>query len=149
MERLSSTSWAPPAWALRCTQSFDLAVSLPVPTLGFLQGYTESLKYLPIAFPFAILTVIGGVNVTESARVGGDDYNTQGILITEAVATLVAGFCGGVARVHPRQIANRPTKPCALGLHRSDGPVHRLRRLLRGVLFIVDAIPLVLRRPPF
>jgi AGZA family xanthine/uracil permease-like MFS transporter len=61
----------------------------------------EALKYLPIAIPFAILTVIGGINVTESARVAGDDFNTRDILLTEAVATLVAGICGGVAQSTP------------------------------------------------
>jgi AGZA family xanthine/uracil permease-like MFS transporter len=49
----------------------------------------------------AILTVIGGVNVTESARVGGDDFDTRQILLTEAVATLVGGLCGGVAQSTP------------------------------------------------
>lgn len=74
---------------------------LPIPTLGFIKGWHEALKFLPIAFPFAILTVVGGINVTESARVGGDDYNTRDILLVEAVATLIAGVCGGVAQSTP------------------------------------------------
>ena len=45
--------------------------------------------------------MVGGINVTESARVAGDDYNTRDILLTEAVATLVAGVCGGVAQSTP------------------------------------------------
>jgi adenine/guanine/hypoxanthine permease len=45
--------------------------------------------------------VVGGINVTESARVAGDDYNTRDILLTEAVATLVAGVTGGVAQSTP------------------------------------------------
>jgi AGZA family xanthine/uracil permease-like MFS transporter len=96
---LGPTGWAggtyvaPPAVALH--------MSLPVPTLGFMQGFVPALKYLPIAIPFAILTVVGGINVTESARVAGDDFNTRDILLTEAVATLVAGFCGGVAQSTP------------------------------------------------
>jgi len=44
---------------------------------------------------------VGGINVTESARVAGDDYNTRNILLTEAVATLIAGICGGVAQSTP------------------------------------------------
>ena len=39
--------------------------------------------------------------MTESARVAGDDYNTRDILLTEAVATLIAGVCGGVAQSTP------------------------------------------------
>lgn len=78
-----------------------LQYGFPLPSLGFLQEFAESLKYLPIAFPFAILTIVGGINVTESARVGGDDYNTRDILLVEAVATLLAGICGGVAQSTP------------------------------------------------
>lgn len=73
----------------------------PLPTLGFLKGMSGAIKYLPIAFPFAILTVIGGINTTESARVAGDDYNTRNILLTEAFATLIAGLFGGVAQTTP------------------------------------------------
>ncbi|HOW89365.1 MAG TPA: hypothetical protein PL037_03710 [Elusimicrobiales bacterium] len=79
----------------------QLHFGLPVPTLDFLKGMGEAVKYLPIAVPFAILTVIGGVNVTESARVAGDDFKTRDILLTEAAATLVAGICGGVAQSTP------------------------------------------------
>jgi len=57
--------------------------------------------YLPLALPFAILTVIGGINVTESARIAGDDYRTRDILLTEAIATLIAGVCGGVSQSTP------------------------------------------------
>ena len=58
-------------------------------------------QYLPMAVPFAILTVVGGINVTESARLAGDEYNTRDILLTEAVATLLAGVCGGVSQTTP------------------------------------------------
>lgn len=80
---------------------FELHFGLPVPTLLFLKGFVAALEYLPLAVPFAILTVVGGINVTESARVAGDDFNTRDILLTEAVATLLAGVCGGVAQSTP------------------------------------------------
>src|SRR6185503_16649476 len=79
----------------------DLHFGLPAPTLEFTNGFTRALKYLPISIPFGLLTVVGGINVTESARVAGDDYDTQDILLTEAIATLVAGLCGGVAQSTP------------------------------------------------
>ena len=79
----------------------ELHFGLPLPTLDFLKGLTPALKYLPIAIPFGILTVVGGINVTESARVAGDDYKTRDILLTEAFATLIAGICGGVAQSTP------------------------------------------------
>lgn len=79
----------------------DLHFGLPIPTLDFVKGLIPALKYLPLAIPFAILTVVGGINTTESARVAGDDYNTRDILLTEAFATLIAGLCGGVAQSTP------------------------------------------------
>jgi adenine/guanine/hypoxanthine permease len=79
----------------------DLHFGLPTPTLGFAQGLTRALKYLPITIPFGLLTVVGGINVTESARVAGDDYDTRNILLTEAIATVIAGLCGGVAQSTP------------------------------------------------
>jgi AGZA family xanthine/uracil permease-like MFS transporter len=79
----------------------DLHFGLPLPTFDFLKGIGPALKYLPVALPFGILTVVGGINVTESARVAGDNFNTRDILLTEAAATLVAGICGGVAQSTP------------------------------------------------
>ncbi|MDQ5988211.1 MAG: hypothetical protein CSYNP_03969 [Syntrophus sp. SKADARSKE-3] len=78
-----------------------LHFGLPIPTLAFLDGIGPSLKYLPISIPFGILTIVGGINVTESARVAGDNFNTRDILLTEAASTLIAGICGGVAQTTP------------------------------------------------
>ena len=80
----------------------EFPIGFPVPTLGFVSGLPVALaQYLPVAIPFAILTVIGGINVTESARLAGDDYKTRSILLTEAIATLIAGVCGGVSQTTP------------------------------------------------
>jgi adenine/guanine/hypoxanthine permease len=80
----------------------DFPMGLPLPTLGFLAGLPTALsQYLPVAIPFAILTVVGGINVNESARLAGDAYRTRSILLTEAVATLLAGVCGGVSQTTP------------------------------------------------
>lgn len=83
------------------TPALTFRLAWPMPTLGFLDGFQAALPYLPIALPFGILTIVGGINVTESARVAGDNYNTRAILLTEAVATLVAGLTGGVAQSTP------------------------------------------------
>lgn len=90
---LAGGTYVPPA--------AELHFGFPWPTLDFVNGLRPALKFLPIALPFGLLTVIGGINVTESARVAGDDYNTRDILLTEAVATLIAGVCGGVAQSTP------------------------------------------------
>ena len=88
------------------TQSFawpelSLALAFPIPTLDFVKGLADVGPYLPIAIPFGLLTIIGGINVTESARLAGDEYKTRDILLTEALATLVAGLCGGVSQSTP------------------------------------------------
>src|SRR6266850_8343675 len=84
------------------TPTLSFPIGFPLPTLGFIEGMPVALtQYIPMAIPFAILTVVGGINVTESARLAGDDYKTRSILLTEAVATLVAGLCGGVSQTTP------------------------------------------------
>ena len=77
-----------------------ISVSPDHPWASF-RDSARPLRYLPIAVPFALLTIVGGINVTESARVAGDAFNTRDILLTEAIATLVAGLCGGVAQTTP------------------------------------------------
>jgi AGZA family xanthine/uracil permease-like MFS transporter len=78
-----------------------LQLALPLPTLGFVNGLGQAFAYLPIAVPFALATVIGGIDVTESAAAAGDEYDTRAILLTEGVATLAAGLCGGVLQSTP------------------------------------------------
>ena len=45
--------------------------------------------------------MVGGIDNTESARAAGDAYRTRDILLTEALATVVAGTCGGVVQNTP------------------------------------------------
>jgi AGZA family xanthine/uracil permease-like MFS transporter len=80
----------------------NMLFALPVPNMGFVTGMPIALRdYLPLALPFAILTIVGGINVTESARQAGDDYRTRDILLVEAVSTLIAGVCGGMSQTTP------------------------------------------------
>ena len=90
---LGSGYHAPAAWTWR--------FALPLPTLKWLDGIAYTVPYLPLILPFGLLMVVGGINVTESARAAGDEYRTRDILLVEALATLVAGFCGGVAQTTP------------------------------------------------
>jgi adenine/guanine/hypoxanthine permease len=76
-------------------------LAFPHPDPGILRGFRDLGDYLPLIVPFALLTVVGGVNNTESARVAGDDYDVRSILLAEAAATLLAGMAGGVAQTTP------------------------------------------------
>jgi AGZA family xanthine/uracil permease-like MFS transporter len=61
----------------------------------------DTVSYLPIVIPFALATVIGGIDCTESAAAAGDEYDTGQIIGVEAFATLVASLCGGVIQTTP------------------------------------------------
>jgi AGZA family xanthine/uracil permease-like MFS transporter len=60
-----------------------------------------ALKKLPVVLPFALATIVGGIDCTESAAAAGDEYDTGAILMTEGVAALVAGLLGGVLQTTP------------------------------------------------
>jgi AGZA family xanthine/uracil permease-like MFS transporter len=112
------------------------------------KGLTAALQYLPISLPFALLTVIGGINVTESARVAGDNYKTRDILLTEAVATLLAGLCGGVAQSTP-YIGHPAYKGMGsrAGYTLLTGVFIGLGGILGYVSFIVELIPRAVLAP--
>lgn len=122
--------------------TLQLHPGLPSPTLDFINGIVPALKYLPIAIPFAILTIVGGINVTESAQVAGDDYDTRQILLTEAVSTLIAGVCGGVAQSCP-YIGHPAYKRMGAraGYTLLTGVFIGLGGILGYVSFIVELIP--------
>jgi len=81
--------------------SFEIKPCIPFFSIAFLKTLPQSIQYLPIAIPFGILTIIGGINNTESARLAGDHYRTKDILLTEAGTSLIAAFFGGVAQTTP------------------------------------------------
>jgi AGZA family xanthine/uracil permease-like MFS transporter len=90
---------APGSHALTVPGEWRLAV--PWPTLGWLDALGETWGALSVALPFALATVIGGIDNTESAIAAGDRYRTRDILLTEALATIVAGVAGGVVQNTP------------------------------------------------
>ncbi|MBL8795124.1 MAG: permease, partial [Planctomycetia bacterium] len=63
--------------------------------------FLYALGKLPVVLPFALATVIGGIDCTESAAAIGEEYDTRTILLTEGLATTVAGLCGGVIQNTP------------------------------------------------
>jgi adenine/guanine/hypoxanthine permease len=63
--------------------------------------FVLALSYLPVMLPFALATIIGGIDCTESAAAAGDQFDTGSILMTEALASVAAGVCGGVIQNTP------------------------------------------------
>ena len=76
-------------------------LAVPWPTLAWLDALPATLPYLAVALPFALVTIIGGIDNTESAAAAGDEYRARDILFTEAAATILTGLCGGVIQNTP------------------------------------------------
>ncbi len=70
-------------------------------SFGWISSMGETMQYLPVVIPFAIATVVGGIDCTESAAAAGDEYNTNTVIGVEAVATLLASLCGAVIQTTP------------------------------------------------
>ncbi len=80
--------WFPTEWLT----AFDFA---------WFAAMGKTVPYLAYIIPFAIATVIGGIDCAESAASVGDDFQTGNVIGIEAVATLLASFCGGVIQTTP------------------------------------------------
>jgi adenine/guanine/hypoxanthine permease len=124
------------------TPEATLHIAFPMPTLSWLEQAGEALRYLPFAVPFGLLTIVGGINVTESARCAGDDFRTRDVLLVEAGATIVAGLCGGVVQSTPyighpayKAMGGRAAYTIACGLFVGLGGI------LGYISWIVEAIP--------
>jgi AGZA family xanthine/uracil permease-like MFS transporter len=82
-----------------------LRAALPLPVEDwwswFEQTWREAVRYLPIALPLALATVVGGIDCTESAAAAGDEYPTGQIIAVEGFATVFGGLFGGVIQSTP------------------------------------------------
>jgi adenine/guanine/hypoxanthine permease len=116
-------------------------LAIPWPTLAWLDAVPETWAALPVALPFALATVIGGIDNTESAIAAGDRYRTRDILLTEALATILAGVCGGVIQNTPyighpayKAMGARAAYTLATGLVIGLGAMAGIVSVLIGVL---------------
>ena len=64
-------------------------------------AFGDTVGYLGYIIPFAVATVIGGIDCAESAASVGDEFNTRDVIGIEAIATLLASLCGGVVQTTP------------------------------------------------
>lgn len=128
-----------------------LRLALPWPTGEWLGVLDQVWRYLPVALPFAVATVIGGIDNTESAIAAGDEYRTRDILLTEAFATMAAGVCGGVIQNTPyighpayKAMGARAGYTLATGLVIGLGSALGLMSLLVGVLPEAAVAPILI-----
>jgi adenine/guanine/hypoxanthine permease len=84
----ASKGWMPTAWLSALSFSWFAVMA-------------EAAGYLPIVLPFALATVVGGIDCTESAAAAGDQYPTRQIIFVEALATVFAACFGGVCQTTP------------------------------------------------
>jgi AGZA family xanthine/uracil permease-like MFS transporter len=84
-------SWRPP----------DLLPFLTGDAAWWGRVWLAALAKLPVALPFALATIVGGIDCTESAAAAGDEYDTRTILLTEGLASVLAGALGGVIQTTP------------------------------------------------
>lgn len=88
LPQIPTVAWLPGQW-------------LEALSFRWLGAFEDALPYLPIAFPFALMTIVGGIDCTESAAAAGDEYDTRHVIAIEGVATLIAGLSGGVIQTTP------------------------------------------------
>jgi adenine/guanine/hypoxanthine permease len=91
-----STSHAAVAW-----RAPELLPSCSWRLLWWQRVGMHALASLPVMLPFALATIVGGIDCTESAAAAGDPYDTRTILLTEGLASVAAGACGGVIQNTP------------------------------------------------
>lgn len=61
--------------------------------IGF-SAFSESMKYMGIIIPVAVINFIGTLNNVESARAVGDEYSVKEVMLVDAIATMF-GACFG------------------------------------------------------
>jgi len=120
----------------------EMRLSFPWPSLAFAGGLSLAWGYLPIALPFSLATVVGGVDNTESAAAAGDEYDTRAIVAAEGLATLAAGLCGGVVESTP-YIGHPAYKKMGAGVGYvvATGLFVGLGGMLGYLPFLIDWIP--------
>jgi adenine/guanine/hypoxanthine permease len=122
----------------------------PLPSTMFVAGLDLAWRYLPLAIPVALATVVGGVDVTESAALAGDRYSTRSILLVEGIATLVAAVCGGVIQNTPyighpayKRMGARAAYALAAGLFIGVGAMTGVIGVLIAVLPESVVLPII------
>jgi AGZA family xanthine/uracil permease-like MFS transporter len=90
-EHQTAAAWRLPEFFPECSQNWP----------WWQRVFTHAMTLMPVMLPFALATVVGGIDCTESAAAAGDEYDTRSILWTEGLASVLAGLFGGVIQTTP------------------------------------------------
>jgi AGZA family xanthine/uracil permease-like MFS transporter len=97
--------WGPGAGSEGEAPVLAIRAVLPLPVQDWFAWFggagRDAIRYLPVAIPLALATVVGGIDCTESAASVGDDFPTGQIIAAEGFATLIGGLFGGVIQSTP------------------------------------------------
>ena len=129
----------------------SFGLHLPWPSLAFVGGLDLAWNFLPLALPAAFLTVVGGIDVSESAALAGDRYSTRTVLLVEGIATLGAAVCGGVVQNTPyighpayKRMGSRAAYTLATGLFIAIGAATGLIGVLISALPESIVVPILI-----
>ena len=84
---------------------FDFSVNfklvLPVFNTSIFHYFHESINYIPIIVPFALLVTFGGMSSVEGAIAIGQTYKVTNIMIFDAISTISTSLFGGTIQTTP------------------------------------------------
>jgi hypothetical protein len=105
------------------------------------------VPYLPLLLPFGLLMVVGGINVSESARAAGDDFRTRDILLVEAARRWSRACAAAWRRPRPTSGSRLQGDGRAPRLRAGDGLFIGIGGMLGVLGAIIEALPLAILAP--
>ncbi|MCX8514818.1 MAG: hypothetical protein RL017_949 [Pseudomonadota bacterium] len=79
----------------------NINLSLPHIDLSFFKYLNQTIKFIHLIIPFALLVIFGAMSSVESANCLGENYNIRDVVIIDSLATIVSSLCGGVVQTTP------------------------------------------------
>lgn len=83
-------------------QPAGLAIAVPMPSLGGIEElFGDTIFYMAVILPFALLVTASTVNLTAGAKLVGDDLKPGELIRVDAVGTIVGALFGGIVQTTP------------------------------------------------
>jgi AGZA family xanthine/uracil permease-like MFS transporter len=78
-----------------------ITFALPHVSWSFIKYLDQTIQFIPLVIPFALLVIFGAMSSVESANCLGDTYNIRDIVVIDSLATIISSLCGGVLQTTP------------------------------------------------